>query len=55
MRMLRKHSRSDSVVDLLDKGGRRIQLARLEAFPGFQRLRQGPPPNAGKAVSEASQ
>ncbi|HEY4562680.1 MAG TPA: hypothetical protein VIJ36_06855, partial [Thermoanaerobaculia bacterium] len=31
-------------MDLLDKGGRRIQLARLEAFPGFQRLRQGPPP-----------
>jgi len=44
MRMLRKHSRFDSVVDLLDKGGRRIQLARLEMFPGFQRLRQGPPP-----------
>ncbi|MFL6232400.1 MAG: hypothetical protein ACJ76N_04645, partial [Thermoanaerobaculia bacterium] len=31
-------------MDLLDKKGRRIQLVRLEAIPGFLRLRQGPPP-----------
>lgn len=44
MRMLRRHSPSDSAIDLLDKRGRRIQLARLEGFPGFQGPRQGPPP-----------
>ena len=44
MRMLRRHSPSNSVVDLLDKRGRRIELVRLETFPGFQRPRQGPPP-----------
>lgn len=44
MRMLRRHSPSDSVVDLLDKRGRRNQLVRLEVFPGFLGLRQGPPP-----------
>jgi subtilisin family serine protease len=50
MRMLRRHSPSDSVVDLLDKRGRRIQLVRVEVFPGFQRLRQGPPPTVFQEI-----
>ncbi len=44
MRMLRRHSPPDSVIDLLDKRGRRVQLVRLEGFPGFQGPQQGPPP-----------
>lgn len=44
MRMLRKAHPSDSVLDLLDKEGGRIQRVRVEALPEFLGPRQGPSP-----------